>query len=92
VFSHASGIHLTGLNRDAAAYEAFSPDLVGHAPSRHYFGIQSGPAALQEFASKSGHSIPAAELPEITRRLQNFCRDQRVALSPAEAIHLATHP
>jgi homocitrate synthase NifV len=90
VFSHASGIHLTGLNRDAAAYEAFSPDLVGHAPSRHLFGIQSGPAALQEFASQSGHPIPDADLPEITRRLQNFCREHRTALSPAEAVHLAT--
>ena len=92
VFSHASGIHLTGLNRDAAAYEAFSPELVGHAPSRQLFGIQSGPAALREFASQSGHAIAAADLPEITRRLQNFCRDQRVALSPAEAVHLATNP
>ena len=92
VFSHASGIHLSGLNRESAAYEAFSPDLVGHAPSRHLFGVQSGPAALREFASRSGHSIPAADLPGITRRLQNFCREQRTALSPAEAIQLATHP
>ncbi len=91
VFSHASGIHLSGLNRDAATYEGFPPELVGHAPSRHLFGIQSGPAALREFAHQSGHAIDAADLPEITRRLHDFCRDQRVALSPADAIHLATN-
>jgi hypothetical protein len=44
-----------------------------------------------EFASQSGHAIHAADLPEITRRLQDFCRSQRVALSPADAIHLATN-
>jgi homocitrate synthase NifV len=91
VFSHSSGIHLTGLFRDAATYEAFPPDLVGHAPSRHVFGVQSGPGALREFARQTGHSIPAADLPEITRRLQNFCRDHRLALNPADAVHLATH-
>lgn len=91
VFSHSSGIHLTGLSRDSATYEAFAPELVGHAPSRHLFGFQSGPAALREFARRSGHTIAAADLPDITRRLQDFCRDQRVALSPADAIHLAIH-
>lgn len=91
VFSHASGIHLTGLSRDSATYEAFSPELVGHAPSRHLFGTQSGPAALREFAHRSGHTVPAADLREITRRLQDFCRERRVVLSPAEAIHLATN-
>lgn len=91
VFSHSSGIHLTGLSRDSASYEAFPPALVGHAPSRHLFGIQSGPAALHEFASQSGHAIPAADLPEITRRLQDFCREQRTALSPTEVVQLATH-
>ena len=90
VFSHASGIHLTGLKRDASAYEPFSPDLVGHAPSRHFFGIQSGPAALREFSNQSGDPIPAADLPELTRRLQDFCREKRTALSPADAVHLAT--
>lgn len=90
VFSHASGMHLTGLSRDAAAYEAFPPDLVGHAPSRHLFGVQSGPAALREFASQSGQPIHPADLPDATRRLHNFCREHRSALSPAEAVHLAT--
>jgi homocitrate synthase NifV len=90
VFSHASGIHLTGLNRDAAAYEAFAPEMVGHAPSRHLFGVQSGPGTLREFARQSGLSINPADLPELTLRLQKFCRDQRLALGPAEAIRLAT--
>jgi homocitrate synthase NifV len=91
VFSHSSGIHLTGLSRDAATYEAFPPELVGHAPSRHLFGVQSGPGALREFARRSERTIDAADLPEITRRLQDFCRDQRLALSPADAVHLATN-
>jgi homocitrate synthase NifV len=91
VFSHASGIHLTGLSRDATAYEAFSPELVGHAPSRHLFGIQSGPAALREFASQSGHSIPSEDLPEITRRLQDLCRERRGVINPGEAVQLATN-
>lgn len=90
VFSHASGIHLTGLNRDASAYEAFSPDLVGHAPSRQYFGIQSGPAVLREFVLKAGRSIEPARLTEITTQLQDYCRHHRTALSPADALHLAT--
>jgi len=88
VFSHASGIHLSGLNRDASAYEAFSPDLVGHAPSRQYFGIQSGPAALREFARQAGRTINPSDLPDVTRRLHGICRTRRTALTPADAVSL----
>jgi len=90
VFSHSSGIHLTGLNRDATTYEAFPPESVGHAPSRHYFGTQSGPAALHEFALQSGRSIDPADLPGISERLRRFCREHKTELSPADAVQLAT--
>ena len=88
VFSHASGIHLTGLTRDPATYEAFPPALVGHAPSRHFFGPQSGPAALGEFARQHDHHISPEQLAEITARLHEICRTNRTALTPADAVSL----
>ena len=90
VFSHSSGIHLAGLNRDAACYEAFPPGSVGHAPSRHFFGTQSGSSALRDFALQSGRRIDPADLPAMTARLQDFCRAHQTALSPADAVRLAT--
>jgi len=92
VFSHASGIHLTGLNRDASAYEAFPPDLVGHAPSRHYFGIQSGPGTLREFAARGGLALDPTALPALTQRLREFCQHHRTMLSADDALRLATTP
>lgn len=91
VFSHASGIHLTGLSRDTTAYEAFSPDQVGHAPSRHFFGVQSGPAALQEFARQHNRDIHPERLPEITALLHAICRTRSTALTPSETIALISN-
>ena len=90
VFSHASGLHLTGLSRDAAAYEAFPSELVGHAPSRHYFGTQSGPGTLRDFAARCGLQIDAADLPAMTERLRAFCQEHRTLLGPADVHRLAT--
>jgi len=90
VFSHASGIHLTGLSRDADAYQAFPPGLVGHAPSRHFFGAQSGPGTLRDFAARSGVELDAAALPAMTERLRDFCQHHRTLLGAAEALRLAT--
>lgn len=90
VFSHASGIHLTGLSRDAATYEAFPPDLVGHAPSRHFFGSQSGPGALRDFAVQCGLTLDPAALPGLANKLREFCRHHQTMLDPAAAVRLAT--
>jgi homocitrate synthase NifV len=89
VFSHSSGIHLAGLTRDPLAYEAFPPELVGHSPSRHFFGSQSGTGALRDFAMRCGLSLDPAALPEVAERLREFCRVHRTMLDPAEAVRLA---
>ncbi len=90
VFSHSSGIHLTGLSRDPGTYEGFSPEMVGHRPSCHYFGSQSGPATLREFAQRAGRPLPSDDLPAIAARLQDYCRSHRTVLTPEAAIHLAS--
>lgn len=89
VFSHASGIHVTGLSRDACAYEPFPPNLVGHAPSQRFFGPQSGPGTLGEFARQCGTPIDPDSLPTLARQLRDHCASQRRLLTPAEAVHLA---
>lgn len=86
VFSHSSGIHLTGLNRDPSAYEAFAPELVGHAPSRHFFGALSGPNALRDFAIQCGQPLDPAQLPALSERLREYCRQHGTMLAPAEAV------
>lgn len=91
VFSHATGIHLTGLARDASTYEAFSPALVGHTPSRHLFGIHSGPAALETFAHAAGCVLPAESLATLTARLKDYCREHQTTLTPDEACRMAKH-
>lgn len=89
VFSHSSGIHLSGLQRDPSAYEAFAPELVGHAPSRHFFGALSGPNSLRDFARQCGHPLDPAELPALTERLREYCRQHGTMLAPAEAVRRA---
>lgn len=89
VFSHASGVHLTGLKRDPQTYESFAPDLVGHRPSRHFFGVQSGPATLREFAAQCDVPLDAAAVPSLAERLREFCRVNRTTLNPADAARLA---
>ena len=89
VFSHSSGIHLTELKRDAATYEAFPPESVGHASSRQFFGVQSGPGAWREFARQFGIALAPENLPELAGKLREFCRDHHTTLVPAGAVRLA---
>lgn len=72
VFSHESGIHCAGLLRDAGAYEAFSPDLVGRPPSDFVLGRHSGKAALAAACRNAGIELREEE----TDRLLSLVRSE----------------
>lgn len=80
VFSHESGIHVDGLLKDAATYEAFSPEEVGR---RHSFiiGKSSGTKALIYQYSQYGISINEEQAEEILKSVRShFHHDKKIEI------------
>ena len=63
-FRHESGIHVDGILKDPANYEALAPDVVGR---RHAFvlGKHSGRALLRRFATERGLSDAEAVIDRV---------------------------
>ena len=57
VFSHESGIHCSGLLKNPAAYQLFSPKTVGKQKTRFVIGYHSGSAAIIHALKKQGIRI-----------------------------------
>lgn len=60
VFTHESGIHVDGLLKDPATYEAWPPEVFG-GRRRLRFGKHSGTAALRYLASLQGVEVGGPE-------------------------------
>lgn len=90
IFTHATGIHLAGLASDARTYEPFPPELLGREASRHLFGPQSGPGSLKRFLDANGRNLDVGQLVAAAERLRCHCRQARLALTPEQAVDLAT--
>lgn len=89
VFTHATGIHLSGLASDARTYEPFAPELVGHAASRRLFGPQSGPRSLARLLGEKSRAIDGTQLQTMSDRLKKYCRETRQALDAGQVVKLA---
>ncbi len=61
IFAHESGLHVDGIAKEPAIYEAFSPELVG-AARKIVVGKHSGRAAVRVKLSALGlHDAPVSE-------------------------------
>jgi len=61
VFTHKAGIHIAGVMRRPATYEAVPPEMVGNR-RRVVLGKQSGRAAIRALLAASGKEPTAAEV------------------------------
>jgi homocitrate synthase NifV len=88
-FSHESGIHCTGLHRDASTYEGFSPLDIGRIGREFYYGRQSGVATLRVFLESVGLSGEAKAVDLFRRSLLQEVTTLKRSLSGTEAEALA---
>ncbi len=81
-FTHESGIHVSGLLRDPATYEAMDPALFGRE-RRIVLGKHSGAAAVREALLRAGVAPCEAVITELVGRLRALAgRVKRPVTSP----------
>ena len=87
-FSHESGIHCSGLKRNTATYESFTPHEVGHHDRTFYYGTQTGPATVAALASELGMTLDPTACQELLSRIKTTSKTSKRALSREEAIRI----
>ncbi|MDE8652888.1 homocitrate synthase [Novosphingobium album (ex Liu et al. 2023)] len=91
IFTHESGIHVSGLLRDAGTYEALDPAKFGRE-RRIVLGKHSGRAAVRSMLRSIGleadHERIARILAEVRERAQRT--KQSIGVTELAALHLAS--
>ena len=90
VFTHEAGIHVDGLIKDPATYEALTPALFGRG-HRIAIGKHSGTAALRHALAEAGLPADADTARRVLPLLRAHVSAAKTAPSPAElaALHAA---
>jgi homocitrate synthase NifV len=93
VFSHESGLHVSGLLRDAGTYEALDPALFGRS-RRIVLGKHSGLAAVRHGLAGLGLQADEAHAGRVLERVRRHAVATKRAVEPSElaAFHAATAP
>jgi len=89
IFSHESGIHVSGLLRDSKAYEPFSPEEVG-AKREFPIGKHTGSAALQYHLNNLGIHAPKESFSALLPHMRTLATKRKAPLSPQELKNLYT--
>jgi homocitrate synthase NifV len=84
-FTHESGIHVSGLLRDPATYEALDPAAFGRQ-RRIILGKHSGSASLRD--ALRGYNVPEADLPALLTRLRTHAEQVKRSVTRDELITL----
>ncbi len=84
-FTHESGIHVSGLLRDPATYEALDPALFGRE-RRILLGKHSGSASLRE--ALRGQDVAEAALPDLLLRLRAHAERVKRSVTRDELVTL----
>lgn len=71
VFTHESGIHVSGLLKDRATYEALNPELFGRG-HQVVLGKHSGLAAVEKALADEGITVDVARGRAILERVRAF--------------------
>lgn len=87
IFAHESGIHVHGVVKNPALYEAFSPDEVGL--SRHLvIGKHSGTTSLQVILAERGISLGDEAACSLLKEVRRTVMEQKGFLSKAQLLRL----
>jgi homocitrate synthase NifV len=89
VFSHESGIHVHALLRNQTSYEAFAPELVGHADRLFVLGKHSGMTAIRHILQSNQVDIAGLAEQEILDAIRHHAEQYDEQLSANELIELA---
>lgn len=87
IFSHESGIHVDGTLKNAATYEAFSPDRVG-GQRRIVVGKHSGGAAIKHLLQQMGLEIDDNTAQELVPRVRQASIEVKRSLLNTELLSL----
>lgn len=81
VFTHESGIHVSGLLKDRLTYEALNPEYLGRA-HKVVLGKHSGLAAIDKALSDLGLTVDDARKRAILARVREFATRTKSCVSP----------
>jgi homocitrate synthase NifV len=84
VFSHESGIHVSALLKNPAAYEPFAAECLGRPGRQIVIGTHSGSAALRHVLDQQGIRIGQEEAEELLLRVREASRRKKGSLTPDE--------
>ena len=85
-FSHESGIHCSGIERDPQTYESYTPQEVGRSDRTFYYGMQTGPSAIVRLAREMGKVISDNEGLRFLTAIQSVSVRLKRALTRKEAV------
>lgn len=91
VFRHESGIHCGGLMEDAATYELFSAETVGHAPREMVLGHHSGTRFLLRELERLRLNLSLEWLPVLLEKVRQFGAIHKCNLSDKQFEELVIH-
>jgi homocitrate synthase NifV len=83
VFCHESGIHVSGLLRDASTYEAIDPVLLGRE-REIVFGKHSGRAAIHHALGQLGLTASEGEAAALLADVRHLAEQHKQAVSLGE--------
>lgn len=83
VFRHESGIHVSGLLRDASTYEAIDPMLLGRE-REIVFGKHSGRAAIHHALGQLGLTASEAEVAALLADVRHLAEQRKHSVSLGE--------
>ncbi len=86
-FTHEAGIHVDGLLKDPANYQAFDPGLVGRG-HRVVLGKHSGARAVQRVMAELGHFLSEPAAHELLRRVRAFVTAAKHSPTDADLLAL----
>lgn len=86
IFTHESGIHVSGLLRDARNYEFLDPAVLGRS-HQIVLGKHSGTSAVQWAFREHGIEIDTIEAHEILARVREHFALSKQPLAAAELLH-----
>jgi len=87
IFSHESGIHVSGLLKDRATYEALNPQWLGR-DHQLVLGKHSGLAGLRHALLEAGLVIDEADLPGVLAAVKGWAVSHKQPVSREVLEHL----
>jgi homocitrate synthase NifV len=86
VFTHESGIHVSGLARDPKTYEALDPETFGRT-RRIVLGKHSGMGSVLYGLQKLGYEADPSQMRRVLEQVRAYAIHSKRAIDLSELIH-----